>query len=194
MCRLCDHVCILLPDGFYRQVKQISGAHNKAEANPLTRTKKRRSSTRGMAPSVVGFFNNLTHLIKVLLHRGKADLRASCLSCRIPSRASQWFCFRISTPSSLLGLSMGKKPPVLVSKNPASHSKWQTAIFIFLFLCLNQSNQDVGSEEELHRTPPGSCSAADVPVPGVLHAHATGSVLHNAGHHVHLNMQTTRIS
>ncbi|XP_034555914.1 denticleless protein homolog [Notolabrus celidotus] len=39
-------------DGFYRQVKQISGAHNKAEANPLTKTKKRRGSTRGMAPSV----------------------------------------------------------------------------------------------------------------------------------------------
>uniref|UniRef100_UPI0037E7FA46 denticleless protein homolog n=1 Tax=Semicossyphus pulcher TaxID=241346 RepID=UPI0037E7FA46 len=39
-------------DGFYRQVKQISGAHNKAETNPLTKTKKRRSSARGMAPSV----------------------------------------------------------------------------------------------------------------------------------------------
>ncbi|XP_070843823.1 denticleless protein homolog [Chaetodon trifascialis] len=39
-------------DGFYRQVKQISGAHNKAEPAPLTKTKKRRSSTRGMAPSV----------------------------------------------------------------------------------------------------------------------------------------------
>ncbi|XP_076612857.1 denticleless protein homolog [Chaetodon auriga] len=39
-------------DGFYRQVKQISGAHNKAEPALLTRTKKRRSSTRGMAPSV----------------------------------------------------------------------------------------------------------------------------------------------
>ncbi|XP_033991373.1 denticleless protein homolog [Trematomus bernacchii] len=39
-------------DGFYRQVNQISGAHNKAETNPLTKTKKRRISTRGMAPSV----------------------------------------------------------------------------------------------------------------------------------------------
>ncbi|XP_073349210.1 denticleless protein homolog [Pagrus major] len=39
-------------DGFYRQVKQISGAHNKAETNPLTKTKKRRGSARGMAPSV----------------------------------------------------------------------------------------------------------------------------------------------
>ncbi|KAG7508785.1 denticleless protein-like [Solea senegalensis] len=39
-------------DGFYRQVKQISGAHNKADANPVSKTKKRRSSTRGMAPSV----------------------------------------------------------------------------------------------------------------------------------------------
>uniref|UniRef100_A0A8D3E4V2 Denticleless E3 ubiquitin n=1 Tax=Scophthalmus maximus TaxID=52904 RepID=A0A8D3E4V2_SCOMX len=39
-------------DGFYRQVKQISGAHNKAETHPPSKTKKRRSSTRGMAPSV----------------------------------------------------------------------------------------------------------------------------------------------
>ncbi|KAK9531405.1 hypothetical protein VZT92_010832 [Zoarces viviparus] len=39
-------------DGFYRQVKQISGAHNKAETNAPAKTKKRRSSTRGMAPSV----------------------------------------------------------------------------------------------------------------------------------------------
>ncbi|KAF3702973.1 Denticleless protein -like protein [Channa argus] len=39
-------------DGFYRQVKQISGAHNKAETNPPSKTKKRRGSTRGMAPSV----------------------------------------------------------------------------------------------------------------------------------------------
>ncbi|XP_019953130.2 denticleless protein homolog [Paralichthys olivaceus] len=39
-------------DGFYRQVKQISGAHNKAETSAPLKTKKRRSSTRGMAPSV----------------------------------------------------------------------------------------------------------------------------------------------
>ncbi|XP_026196554.1 denticleless protein homolog isoform X1 [Anabas testudineus] len=39
-------------DGFYRQVKQISGAHNKAEPHPPSKTKKRRSSMRGMAPSV----------------------------------------------------------------------------------------------------------------------------------------------
>ncbi|XP_056283668.1 denticleless protein homolog [Pseudoliparis swirei] len=39
-------------DGFYRQVNQISGAHNKAETNAPTKTKKRRGSTRGMAPSV----------------------------------------------------------------------------------------------------------------------------------------------
>ncbi|XP_027139622.1 denticleless protein homolog [Larimichthys crocea] len=39
-------------DGFYRQVKQISGAHNKAETNPPSKTKRRRGSTRGMAPSV----------------------------------------------------------------------------------------------------------------------------------------------
>ncbi|KAM4713699.1 denticleless protein homolog [Anableps anableps] len=39
-------------DGFYKQVKQISGAHNKSETNPLSKTKKRRSTMRGMAPSV----------------------------------------------------------------------------------------------------------------------------------------------
>lgn len=43
-------------DGFYRPVNQISGAHHKAEANPSSKTKKRRSSLRGMAPSVVSFF------------------------------------------------------------------------------------------------------------------------------------------
>uniref|UniRef100_G3P6F7 Denticleless E3 ubiquitin n=1 Tax=Gasterosteus aculeatus aculeatus TaxID=481459 RepID=G3P6F7_GASAC len=39
-------------DGFYRPVKQISGAHNKAVTSTPAKTKKRRSSTRGMAPSV----------------------------------------------------------------------------------------------------------------------------------------------
>ncbi|CDQ75756.1 unnamed protein product [Oncorhynchus mykiss] len=39
-------------DGFYRQVKQISGAHNKTDRNTPSNTKKRRSGTRGMAPSV----------------------------------------------------------------------------------------------------------------------------------------------
>ncbi|KAM8832440.1 denticleless protein homolog isoform 2-T2 [Spinachia spinachia] len=39
-------------DGFYRQVKQISGAHNKAETSAPAKTKKRRSSMRGMAPTV----------------------------------------------------------------------------------------------------------------------------------------------
>ncbi|XP_014854490.1 PREDICTED: denticleless protein homolog [Poecilia mexicana] len=39
-------------DGFYKQVKQISGAHNKSETNPSSKVKKRRSSMRGMAPSV----------------------------------------------------------------------------------------------------------------------------------------------
>nr|XP_061842707.1 denticleless protein homolog [Nerophis lumbriciformis] len=39
-------------DGFYKPVKQIRGAHNKADANPPSKTKKRRLSTRGMAPSV----------------------------------------------------------------------------------------------------------------------------------------------
>ncbi|XP_077366752.1 denticleless protein homolog [Festucalex cinctus] len=39
-------------DGFYKPVKQIQGAHNKAETNSLSKIKKRRLSTRGMAPSV----------------------------------------------------------------------------------------------------------------------------------------------
>ncbi|XP_066533529.1 denticleless protein homolog [Hoplias malabaricus] len=38
-------------DGFYRQVKQISGAHMKTEGN-TPQTKKKRASSRGMAPSV----------------------------------------------------------------------------------------------------------------------------------------------
>lgn len=49
---------VFLSDGFYRQVKQISGAHNKAETNPSTKAKKRRSSARGMAPSVVSFLDS----------------------------------------------------------------------------------------------------------------------------------------
>eukprot|EP00064_Thunnus_orientalis_P015491 superscaffoldBa00002877_g15544 len=39
-------------DGFYRQVKRINGAHNKAETNPLSKTRKRRPGVRGLAPSV----------------------------------------------------------------------------------------------------------------------------------------------
>uniref|UniRef100_A0A673BDB3 Denticleless E3 ubiquitin protein ligase homolog (Drosophila) n=1 Tax=Sphaeramia orbicularis TaxID=375764 RepID=A0A673BDB3_9TELE len=39
-------------DGFYKQVKQISGAHNKAETTLPSKTKKRRNGARGMAPSV----------------------------------------------------------------------------------------------------------------------------------------------
>ncbi|XP_056151020.1 denticleless protein homolog [Lampris incognitus] len=39
-------------DGFYRQVKQISGAHNKADKITPSKVKKRRPGTRGMAPSV----------------------------------------------------------------------------------------------------------------------------------------------
>lgn len=45
-------------DGYYRQVKQISGAHNKAETNPAAKAKKRRGVARGMAPSVVRVFNH----------------------------------------------------------------------------------------------------------------------------------------
>lgn len=49
----CVKILPFLTDGYYRQVKQISGAHNKAETNPTAKTKKRRSIARGMAPSVV---------------------------------------------------------------------------------------------------------------------------------------------
>lgn len=65
-------------DGFYRQVKQISGAHNKAETTPSTKIKRKRSSARGMAPSVVSFLNKPTLLfpppllVEVLLHRREA--------------------------------------------------------------------------------------------------------------------------
>lgn len=113
-----DHVHVFLPDGFYRQVKQISGAH-KAETNPATKVKKRRSSTRGMAPSVVSIFSSWLSLMKAsLCPRGEADLWAPCLSRRIASRASQWFCFRISTPSSRPELLMGRRSLFLTGGKP----------------------------------------------------------------------------
>ncbi|KPP63132.1 hypothetical protein Z043_118634, partial [Scleropages formosus] len=40
-------------DGYYRQVKQISGAHNKVDRHTPSKTKRRRLPIRGMAPSVV---------------------------------------------------------------------------------------------------------------------------------------------
>ncbi|KAL4630562.1 hypothetical protein GN956_G15886 [Arapaima gigas] len=39
-------------DGYYRQVKQISGAHNKVDRYTPSKTKRRRLTYRGMAPSV----------------------------------------------------------------------------------------------------------------------------------------------
>uniref|UniRef100_A0A8C9RAW1 Denticleless E3 ubiquitin protein ligase homolog (Drosophila) n=1 Tax=Scleropages formosus TaxID=113540 RepID=A0A8C9RAW1_SCLFO len=39
-------------DGYYRQVKQISGAHNKVDRHTPSKTKRRRLPIRGMAPSV----------------------------------------------------------------------------------------------------------------------------------------------
>lgn len=48
-----SHLMFCPTDGFYKQVKQISGAHNKSETNPSSKVKKKRSSMRGMAPSVV---------------------------------------------------------------------------------------------------------------------------------------------
>lgn len=52
----------------------------------------------------------------------------------------------------------------------------------------NQSHQDVGPEEELHCTHSGSCAAADVSIPRLLHAHATGLVLCQA-HQCHIYME-----
>ncbi|XP_023152774.2 denticleless protein homolog isoform X1 [Amphiprion ocellaris] len=59
-------------DGCYKQVKQISGAHNKAEANPPSKTKKRRSSMRGMAPSV-----DTQQSVTVVLFRDEQTLISS---------------------------------------------------------------------------------------------------------------------
>lgn len=42
-----------LSDGFYRQVKQISGAHNITDKNMPSKQKKRKQTVRGLAPSVV---------------------------------------------------------------------------------------------------------------------------------------------
>lgn len=92
-------------DGFYRQVKQITGAHNKAETNPPSKVKKRRPSTRGMAPSVVSVHRRLFGDTGGL----EADPHTHNLLPRTASRASPWFCFGISTPSSPLELLMGKK-------------------------------------------------------------------------------------
>ncbi|XP_036406125.1 denticleless protein homolog [Megalops cyprinoides] len=39
-------------DGFYRQVKQISGAHNKADRQTPSKVKRKRPQPKGMAPSV----------------------------------------------------------------------------------------------------------------------------------------------
>ena len=74
-------LCVFLLDGFYRQVKQISGAHNKAETNPPTKIKKRRISTRGMAPSVVSFFNTSLALFNesIVMQQEGWSLRTSSL-------------------------------------------------------------------------------------------------------------------
>lgn len=54
-----SHLMFCPTDGFYKQVKQISGAHNKSETNPSSKVKKKRSSMRGMAPSVVSLRTSL---------------------------------------------------------------------------------------------------------------------------------------
>lgn len=54
---------LFFTDGFYKPMKQIQGAHKKAETNSASKPKKKRLSTRGMGPSVVSF------LSKALLKR-----------------------------------------------------------------------------------------------------------------------------
>lgn len=45
--------CICLPDGFYRQVNQISGAHNVVDKQTPSKLRKKRQNLRGLAPLVV---------------------------------------------------------------------------------------------------------------------------------------------
>lgn len=54
--------------------------------------------------------------VSLRIRKKEAHLWALCLSFRTPSRASRWFCFRISTPSSHPAPLTGKKAPVLCSK------------------------------------------------------------------------------
>ncbi|KAJ7988037.1 hypothetical protein DPEC_G00319480 [Dallia pectoralis] len=59
-------------DGFYRQVRQISGAHNKTERNTPASGKKKRPLTRGMAPSV-----DFQQSVTVVLFRDEHTLISS---------------------------------------------------------------------------------------------------------------------
>lgn len=166
-------------DGFYKPTNQIRGAHNKAEQNPSTKAKKRRGSARGMAPSVVS----------VLVAHNRAQQRlffkpSLCVvvfsSCRTASRAWQWFCSKISTPSSPPEPSTGKQLAPCVTK--LVQSGFIVLIFvIFPSTIPNQCHQDVGPQEELHRAPPRPRSAADFPLPGFLHADETRWVSHHTG-------------
>lgn len=45
-----------LSDGFYRQVNQISGAHNTLDKQTPSKPKKKQNS-KGLAPSVVRFYS-----------------------------------------------------------------------------------------------------------------------------------------
>lgn len=50
-------VCLeYLSDGFYRQVNQISGAHNTLDKQTPSKPKKKQNS-KGLAPSVVRFYS-----------------------------------------------------------------------------------------------------------------------------------------
>lgn len=74
------------------------------------------------------------NMYKYCCAEGRLTFRAPRLSCRTPSRVSQWFCFGISTPSSLLGPSMGEKLLLLVSNRPVWSDKTNSmVVFIFLF-------------------------------------------------------------
>ena len=57
-----------LTDGFYRQVKQISGAHNKSERVTPSKMKKRRPNVRGMANGLVSFRPPAPHFHTTLVH------------------------------------------------------------------------------------------------------------------------------
>ena len=63
---------------------------------------------------------------------GNADLQTLHLFFRTPSRASRWFCFGISTPSSPPGPLMGKKPLLLVINMQQVIAKRLSALILAL--------------------------------------------------------------
>ena len=81
-----------LTDGFYRQVKQISGAHNKSERHTPSQLKKRRPSVRSMANGLVSFpyMYNALHVlwsacvsVTAYMYYGLHMLRSACVAVYI---------------------------------------------------------------------------------------------------------------